>query len=177
MVPVSYGLVSNGANIADAVSFLGRTWNSAKPAMVYWLFPAFSSLDETISPSFLNIFHHRGAVQRGCADEELQVEGAGGLSADVCPRRERARCPSRGPRRLDIGTLLWFCYRLFCEHQQLWKLPSVSSSLLPKPFALQNCCRVWFTKVLWGLGCKILWQKKAFWLFITSHILNSGKLV
>lgn len=30
-----------------------------------WPFPAFSSLDETISPSFLNIFHHRGAVQRG----------------------------------------------------------------------------------------------------------------
>lgn len=174
MVPVSYGLVSNGANIADAVSFLGRTWNSAKPAMAISCFflPGWNHL--TFLSEYLS---SSGRSAEGCADEELQVEGAGGLSVDVCPRRERARCPSRGPGRLDIGTLLWFCYRLFCEHQQLWKLPSVPSSLLPKPFALQNCCRVWFTKVLWGLGCKILWQKKAFWLFITSHILNSGKLV
>lgn len=46
----------------------------------------------------------------------------------------------------DIRMLLEFCYRLLCGHQQLWKLPSLSSSLLPKPLALQNCCRAWFTK-------------------------------
>lgn len=123
MVPVSYGLVSNGAKIADAVSFRGRISNSAKCAMFLWPFPTFSSLDETISPFLPNFFHCRGAVQHGCAGEELQhqMKGTGGLSADICSRRERAHCPSMGLGRPEFGTLLRFCYRLLCDHQELLK--------------------------------------------------------
>lgn len=77
----------------------------------------------------------------------------------------------------NLGLCYGFVIGSSVTTKSSWKLPSISSSLLPKPFALQNYCRVWFTKVLWGLGCEILWQKKAFQLFITSHILNHGKLV
>lgn len=125
MVPVSYGPVSNGAKIADAVCFLGRIWNSAKCAMFHWLFPTFSSLDETISLFFPNFFCCWGTVQHGCAGEELQhqVKGTSGLSADVCPRKEGAHGTGMGPGRPNIGMLLQCCYRLLCDHQQLWKQP------------------------------------------------------
>lgn len=179
MVPVSYGLVSNGAKIADAVSFQGRIWNSAKCAMFLWPFPTFSSLDETISPFLPNFFHCRGAVQHGCAGEELSTRWRDlvGCQQTSAQGGKEPIVPVWDWGGQNVGLCYSFVIGSSATTKSSWKLPSISSSLLPKPFALQNYCRVWFTKVLWGLGCEILWQKKAFQLFITSHILNHGKLV
>lgn len=51
--------------------------------------PTFSSLSEPISSFLPHFFHCQGAVQPGCAGEELQLQMkmSGGLSADICPRR------------------------------------------------------------------------------------------
>lgn len=139
--------------------------------------PVFSSLHEPISSFFPHFFHGWDAVQPGhaCEELQLQVRRSGGCQQTPAQGGHGIREPKHWDAALFVFFFSFF-YRLLCDHQQLWKLPFISSSLLPKPLALQKYCKGWFTKVLWGLGCEILWQKKAFQLFIASHILNHGKL-
>lgn len=87
MVPVSYGLVSNGIKLADAVSFLGRIWISTKCAFAI---TCFSSLGKAISPFFANVCPWWGTVQCECAGKELQhgLKGTSEWSADISPRRK-----------------------------------------------------------------------------------------